>query len=242
MKRLLLAFALLPVLTFAQIGTIETKEKSIDFIYQDILYRKTASNEYVLQIISNNQFEDKAVHLSLGHSPEEAMQSLSNLMAIYNSDEEREFTLQGYSFTVKNKWLYARHVGYLEYSAGDYILRQPKLSEAMFTLMRVSNLPLGNVHLSMYSVSSHAMFMVFEDYGFYKVAQLKENFPKLSVEYESGDIIADEDIMVIMKCPTYYNTNQSDFVMVCEHILQTNKDRQLTQPDPEDGQQNTINN
>ena len=105
MKRLLLAFALLPVLTFAQIGTIETKEKSIDFIYQDILYRKTASNEYVLQIISNNQFEDKAVHLSLGHSPEEAMQSLSNLMAIYNSDEEREFTLQGYSFTVKNKWL-----------------------------------------------------------------------------------------------------------------------------------------
>ena len=242
MKRLFLAFALLPVLSFAQIGTIETKEKSIDFIYQDILYRKTASNEYVLQIISSNQFEDKAVHLSLGHSPEEAMQSLANLMDIYNTDEEREFTLQRYSFTIKNKCLYARHVGYLEYSAGDYRLRQQRLADAMFTLMRASNLPLGKVHLSMYSVSGHAMFMVFEDYGFRKIAQLKGDFPKLSMEYEIGDIIADEDVQVIMKCPTYYNMNQSDFVLVCEHILQTNKDRQLTQPASEEEQQNTINN
>ena len=242
MERLFLTFALLPVLAFAQIGTIETKEKSIDFIYQDLLYRKTESNEYILQITSDNQFEDKAVHLTLGHSPEEAMQSLSNLMAIYNSDEEREFKLQHYSFTIKNKWLYAHHVGYLEYSAGDYILRQNKLTDAMFTLMRVSNLPLGKVHLSMYSMSSHAMFMVFEDYGFYKIAQLKGDFPKLSMEYESGDIIADEDIQVIMKCPTYYNTNQSDFISICEHILQTNKDLQLTTPASVEEHQNTHNN
>lgn len=104
----------------AQIAPIQTSEKPYEFIDQHILHWKD-KDTYELYIESSNQFEDKVVRFKLGNSPEQAIESLQNLNALYGQDN-MEFELEGRKCVVRVNRIYVYKRGDLQYTAGDYCI------------------------------------------------------------------------------------------------------------------------
>jgi hypothetical protein len=103
-----------------QIAPIQTSEKPYEFIDRLILHWKDKGT-YELYIKSSNQFEDKVVRFKLGNSPEQAMESLQNLNALYGQDN-MEFELEGRKCGVHGDRIYVYKRGDLQYTAGDYCI------------------------------------------------------------------------------------------------------------------------
>lgn len=194
MKKILLFAVLLPTFLFAQIGPILTEEKPLEFISDSYLYRTKATDEYTLQITSNNQFENTAVQLSLGHGAMEAMSSLTSLFAVYASPD-LQFTLQHYTFQVGRNRIVALHSGVLENTAGDYILSRRDLAKAMYDLMVSKQMPMGDITITYYGPT--AVFVCYHTYGFENIVGLNNVQVPYSRQYVRGDIIAAEDVALL---------------------------------------------
>ena len=54
---------MMPLIATAQIGHITTQENRHEFIHGSLLYRMTTTDEYIIQIISSNEFDDTACSL-----------------------------------------------------------------------------------------------------------------------------------------------------------------------------------
>ena len=198
-KILLFAFALLSVASYAQIGPIQTEEKPIEFISNSYLYRIKAADEYILQIISSNEFEDTAVKLSLGHGADESMASLHSVFDIFG-ESDKQFRLQGYTFQVQNNAIYGIHVGKLEYTAGDYVLYKKSVAEAMYNLMKKKDMPIDTVSIIYYAPS--AVFVRYPAYGFERVVNLTNVTIPYSHEYANGDAIDAVDLELLKSVAT----------------------------------------
>lgn len=198
-KILLFALAILSAATYAQIGPIQTEEKPIEFISGYHLYRIKAADEYILQIISSNEFEDTAVKLSLGHGADEAMASLRSVFDIFGASD-RQFRLQGYTFQVQNSSIYGIHVGKLEYTAGDYTLYKRSVSEAMYNLMTKKDMPIDTVSVIYYAPS--AVFVRYPAYGFERVVNLTNVTIPYSRAYTNGDAIDAVDLELLKNVAT----------------------------------------
>ena len=127
MKKIIIAFAALFIGTaaIAQIGKIEPQQKEFEFIGKGnskILHR-FAENTFKLMISSTNEYETKCVHIELGKSPKECIESLGNLYTA-SKNKEAEFPINGYKcFTNKNGGLISfYHIGDLEFAAGNYVI------------------------------------------------------------------------------------------------------------------------
>ena len=201
MRRVLLFLCMMPLIATAQIGHITTQENRHEFIHGSLLYRMTATDEYILQIVSSNEFEDTAIKLKLGHSPEEAMESMANLWTACNEEESKEFKVQGYDFVVgKYGSIYARHLGPLLYTAGDYELNRSDLADAMIDLILTKNMPVGKAYFSVYKIAKDGkvfLHLNFSLYHFRKLVAFLKNFPKLSQGYYMNEIISDEDMVIL---------------------------------------------
>ena len=196
MKKTFLFAALLPAILFAQIGPIQTEEKPLEFISGSYLFRKKATDEYTLQILSDNQFENTAIHLSLGHGADEAISSLASLNAVY-ANPEQQFTLQHYTFQVGRNRIVALHRGILEYTAGDYVLTKGELTKAMYELMKAKDMPVGNITITYYE--PYAVFVCYKDYGFERCISFSNVIVPYSQQYNRGDTIAADDVALLLK-------------------------------------------
>ena len=229
MKKILLFLSFLPLLALAQIGPIQTEEKPLEFISGSRLYRIKAADEYILQIISSNEFENTAVKLSLGHGAEEAMSSLRSLYDIYDATDQ-QFKLQGYTFQVQSNAIYALHVGPLEYTAGDYVLYKRYFTEVMYDLMTKKELPIDTVSVVYYGPT--AVFVHYHSYGFERIVNLTNVTIPYSHEYTKGDIVFPEDLDLLRKVaknPDAYRSpsakrasyvyDKNELIRACDIIL-----------------------
>lgn len=198
MKHLItiITVAFISLASYAQIAPIQTHENAFEFISGNWLYRTTADDSYTLQIVSSNQFEDKAVHLDLGHGAHEAIASLSSLFAVYHG-EDAEFSLQGYDFAVRSNVLFVYHTGKLEYAAGDYMLKKRDAARVMEDLIKIKGLPIGDVSVTYYTPS--AVFIQYKTYGFERIVNFNNVKLPLSRQYAEGEQIDVEDIALLKK-------------------------------------------
>lgn len=196
MKKTLLFAAFLPALLFAQIGPIQTEEKPLEFISGSYLFRTKSTDEYTLQIMSDNQFENTAIHLSLGNGATEAMSSLTSLNAVYTTPDQ-QFTLQNYTFQVGRNRIVALHRGVLEYTAGDYVLTKGNLTKAMYDLLKAKDMPVGNITITYYD--PYAVFVCFNNYGFERSISFSNVIIPYSHQYTRGDMIAADDVSLLLK-------------------------------------------
>lgn len=122
MKRILTILLLISacLCAHAQIAPIKTQEKPYEFIGRNILHWKDKGT-YELYLRSSNEFEDKVVRFKLGNSPEQALESLENLNALYGQTG-MEFELEGRKCGVSGDRIYVYKRGDLQYTAGDYTL------------------------------------------------------------------------------------------------------------------------
>ena len=122
MKRILTILLLISacLCAHAQIAPIQTSEKPYEFIDRLILHWKDKGT-YELYIKSSNQFEKAVVRFQLGNSPEQALESLQNLNALYGQDN-MEFDLEGRKCGVHGNRIYVYKRGDLQYAAGDYCI------------------------------------------------------------------------------------------------------------------------
>lgn len=230
MKKFLLILAMLPIVAMAQIGPIQTQEKPYEFLSDNNLYRTVATDEYTLQILSDNQFETTAIKLNLGHGAEEAIASLSSLFALFGNGDS-DFDLQGYNFAVRGRRIIAYHKGKLEYTAGEYVLSQVNAAMIMEDLLEAKQLPLKEVTVSFAGYSS--VYVNYETYGFKRVYNFNNVTLPLSHKYNEGERISDKDIANLKKAaenPNSYRSNpkrganvlwKERFIRVCDVILQT---------------------
>lgn len=195
-KILLFAIAILSSVCYAQIGPIQTEEKPLEFISGSYLFRTKATDEYTLQILSDNQFENTAIHLSLGHGAAEAMSSLASLNAVYATPDQ-QFTLQNYTFQVDRNRIVALHRGVLEYTAGDYMLTKRNLTKVMYDLMKAKDMPVGNITITYYD--PYAVFVCYKDYGFERGISFSNVIIPYSHQYTRGDTIAADDVSLLLK-------------------------------------------
>lgn len=230
MKKLLLLCCLLPLAVMAQVGPIQTQEKPYEFIYENYLYRMVATDEYVLQIVSDNQFENKVVKLTLGHGAQEAITSLSSLFAAVNGADS-DFSLQGYNFAVRSKRLYAYNNGILKYTAGNYTIRKPHLANAMYELIRQKDLPIGEVHILRAAYSS--VYVQYVTYAFETIVDYSNVTLSFSKNYMDREIISSlKDIRMLKAAaenPNNYRTDKKkganvlqkeQIIRICDFILQ----------------------
>ena len=228
-KILLFAFTILSAACYAQIGPIQTEEKPLEFISGSRLYRLKAADEYILQIISSNEFENTAVKLSLGHGAEEAMSSLRSLYDIYAATNQ-QFKLQGYTFQVQGNAIYALHVGPLEYTAGDYVLYKRYFTEVMYDLMTKKELPIDTVSVVYYGPT--AVFIRYPSYGFERIVNLTNVTIPYTQTYNKGDVVLPEDLEVlknVAKNPDAYRSksaqrasyvyDKNELIRACDIIL-----------------------
>jgi hypothetical protein len=206
MKKTLLFLALLPSILFAQIGHIQTHEKTYEFVSGNNLYRMVADDSYLLRIKSDNQFENKDITLNLGIGDSIAMASLGNIFALYDQGD-RDFDLQGYRFGVRKAYIFAYHTGSLEYAVGEYILRQNTLARIMLDLMKKNNLPLGDVHVSFYG--NTAVFIHYDTYWFRDIVNFYNMSLPWSHAYNRGDVVSDDDLRMLLKAVENPNAYRS---------------------------------
>lgn len=229
MKKILLLASLLPTLLYAQIGPIKTKENPLESISSPYLFRTKATDEYTLQLISDNEFEDTAVHISLGHGASEAISSLASLFAVYDN-KDQQFTLQHYTFQVGNNKIVALHRGILEFTAGNYTLNKYYLAQVMYNLMTAKNMPAGDIVITYYTPTE--VFVNYRTYSFEKIVNLTNVNVPYSRPYAKGDVIVAEDVALLKKIvenPNAYRIDQNRSVYIydkkeltraCTHILE----------------------
>ena len=194
MKKILLFLAFLPLIALAQIGPIQTEERPLEFISGSYLYRTKATDEYTLQIVSSNQFETTAVHLSLGYGTTESMSSLRSLYEVMTTSEQ-QFKLQGYTFQVQRNTIAALHVGPLEYAAGNYILYKRNLTAIMYDLLTNKEMAIDSVQIVYYD--QNAVFVRYLEYGFEKPVNLNNVAIPYSKTYSQGDVISGADLQLL---------------------------------------------
>ena len=126
-KILLFAICLLSAVCYAQIGPIQATKPVRESIAAN-LYLDTRDSSVYFCVFSNNEFERENVKITLGNSYTESIESLTNLLAIYEQ-EGMEFDMQNHSFVVQKDRIRIKKNGHLYYSAGDYYIYKFTISQ-----------------------------------------------------------------------------------------------------------------
>ena len=122
-------FCTLCVTVVAQIPTITPTAQKIQFVSIDGgtgLSVDHETNTFCMIVGSDNQFEQKFAQITLGKTAYEAMTSLVNLRNVI-TQENTEFQLEGYSFFVTKGKIYILNHGKLDYTAGEYFIKDTHL-------------------------------------------------------------------------------------------------------------------
>lgn len=119
-KILLFAFAILSSFCYAQIGPIQATKPVRESIAAN-LYLDTRDSSLYFYIFSTNEFERENVKITLGNSYKEAIESLTNLLTIYDQ-EGMEFDMQNHSFVVQKDRIRIKKNRHLYYTAGEYYI------------------------------------------------------------------------------------------------------------------------
>lgn len=223
MKKLitLLALCLISIWCSAQIQAIQPQKQRFEFIGPHICF-DTETGTYDMMIKSDNQYEDKRAHLSLGKSIEDVMSSLKNLKAAIMV-EESQFSLDGYEiYVVKKGSGVILGTGKLAHTAGTYYITDAGIHDDMMAMIDKYNLPYGKIEVIVYSIhSSFAMLrIVLPDYGATKLVTLDtSNYNKKLTSFMSGnkdDVLTSEQIDKIatkIKDGTIRNNKDSQFFL-----------------------------
>ena len=205
MKRFLfgLMLMIISIHAFSQIAAIQPQKQRFEFLGSHICY-DTETGEYDMIIKSDNQFEDKTVHLNLGKSVDEVMSSLKNLKEAIMV-EKSEFKLEGYDFYVASKGRAAiLGVGKLSNTAGTYYITDGGIYNDMMAMIDKYNLDYGKYQVVVYSINtSFAMFSIkFTDYGASKLITLNMNDYKNKftsfINANKDDVLTDEQIQLLV--------------------------------------------
>lgn len=138
MKKILLLLCFAPILSIAQIGQIQTTKPVRESISAN-LYLNTRDSSIYFYVFSNNEFESENVKITLGTSYKEAIESLTNLLSVYEQ-EGMEFALQNHTFVVGKDRLRIKKIGHLYYTAGDYYVYKFTISQYIKALEKRMNI------------------------------------------------------------------------------------------------------
>lgn len=215
MKKLFLFISLFSTCALAQIAPIQTNESPFDEIGRYVLYEKSTGH-YILQVDSDNPYEDKVVRINIGKNAEESLSSLLNLLPTYNN-KGTTFDVQGYSFYVGDSRLYIT-ANWLQYAAGDYYLPSGSLKDNIALLIDLKKLPLQEVHIEADNVKWGWFNVCYDTYGFKtRVLLTGTTMPKFSRQYKEGDMIETVDLQKLK--PLLTKDEYRPFLHVCEYIL-----------------------
>lgn len=205
MKKTLTALMLcfVSIISYSQIQPIQTQKPRFEFLGPHVCY-DTEIGDFDMMIKSDNQFEDTRAHISLGKSPEQAIESLKNLKDAIMT-EKAEFTLEGYSFYVVAKGRAAiLGLGKLEHTAGSYYVTDAGINSDIFAIVEKFNLGYGEFEVSIYSVSSFAMlYIYFPQYGNRELITLNTNdYKKKMSDYisgEKGTVLTESQVQLLIE-------------------------------------------
>ena len=215
MKKLFLFISLFSTCALAQITPIQTNESPFDEIGRYVLYEKSTGH-YILQVDSDNPYEDKVVRINIGKNAEEALSSLLNLLPTYNN-KGATFEVQGYSFFVGDSRLYIT-ANWLQYAAGDYYLPSGSLKDNIALLIDLKKLPLQEVHIEADNIKYGWFKVCYDTYGFTTTVLLTgTTMPKFSRQYKKGDKIESTDLLKLI--PLIKDEKYFPFVRICEYVL-----------------------
>jgi hypothetical protein len=139
MKRILTIFLLatMCLCAHAQIAPIQTSEKPYELIGGCMRYWKS-QDRYELYINSSNKYENKVVTFQLGKTPEQAVESLQNLKALYGQ-KDVEFELEGRKCYVYEDQISVYKRGDLEHTAGTYMIFRFEIDMAIDAILKRMN-------------------------------------------------------------------------------------------------------
>lgn len=196
----------------AQVAPITTDTKTFEFIYENKLIKNNKTNQYILQIVSDNRFEKKSVQIKLGKTPYESLKSILNILDVLKN-VDTQFNVQSYTFNVYDGGIIAQHIGYLEFTAGRYQLAEEDIINIAETLIEEYDLPMGKVHLECREIGVRKFCICYEEYGFKSLVQFPSGMPTLSKSYKTGDIISLDDLKIL------YDYSFGSYVIVKNEIL-----------------------
>ena len=140
MKRIIISMLVCFLSIFSiqgQIAPVQTNNSPYDFLFAGnmTVSINKSNNKMSLSIHSDNPYEDKVAMLSLGVGTKAAVQSLQNIYTAITK-ENAESKIGGYIFITAQTIGLAHivHTGKLEYTAGDYIVKNFQLSDLMLQL------------------------------------------------------------------------------------------------------------
>ena len=212
---------LVSIWSFSQIQAIQPQKQRFEFIGPHICL-DNETGKYDMMINSDNKYEDKAAHLSLGKSIEDVMLSLKNLESAIMV-EKSQFSLEGYDIYVAGK---GRAVilgtGKLANTAGTYYITDAGIHDDMMAMIDKYNLEYGDVEVIVYSIStSYAMLRIkLTNYGITKLVTLNtSNFNTKLTSFMSGEkdeVLTSEQIEIIaakIKDGTIRDNKDSQFFL-----------------------------
>lgn len=135
MKKMIFVFTiiLLSIASFhsyAQVSFSKPKAPEYEFIsYESAdVYHDFKDDTYTYMVDSTNEFEDSCIHIKLGKGKAESINSLLNIVKMYEAGRDRDtITLGGYDFTIdkKTNGINGESVMYATkaYAAGLYKIR-----------------------------------------------------------------------------------------------------------------------
>ena len=213
-KVFFILFAFFAINTYAQIAPITTNENPYEEIGRYVL-REKSTDKYILQVTSDNPYEEKVVRIDIGKNAAEALTSLLNLLPTYDSLEST-FNVQGYEFYVAKSRLYIT-ANWLRYAAGDYYLPSGSLKDNIAILIAAKGLPTQNVHVEADRIEWGWFHACYDTYGFYTDIHLYGEKPKFSRTYKQGETLSTTDLQKLQ--PFITDTNFFAFRYLCEKII-----------------------
>ena len=206
MKNILLFIAFLPLMAFAQIGTITPTGNQYERVGENMIHYK-ATNGYALVI-------DDDVRLSLGEGPTAACNSLANMYAvIYNAGQT--FTVQGHEFMVGD--------GTICLHGDEWCITSEQLSKEMVTLIMECGADFGELSIDIGYEPMGQYYLGFDTYGFVQPVTVGINISsRMSHAYQLGEHLSLEDVRILREAVAENYTsikNGALAIMICDVIL-----------------------
>ncbi len=145
-KKFLLSLMLLySIFAVCQIGPVKTKEEPRERLCISerlYLFRERANNSYVMELYSDNEYEDHVVTLSLGKGAGQALNSVLNLRQVLKNGEKKDgglFEVGSYEFRNVYGTAYISSGPGMAYTAGNYTLMGYDLDQCILCLLYKMN-------------------------------------------------------------------------------------------------------
>lgn len=221
MKKILLFIVLLPLMTSAQIGQIQTHEKPGEFIW-NCVYHDKPSDTYYLHAQSDNKFEDKTLKLKIGDNSTDAAKSLANFLAAFGN-AGTQFEIDDCTFIVATSGNFIRVLnrGRLEYTAGNYYIQKKDVHEAIIFLINSRGADVGAGYVYADDLRKGKMHVWLKDYAINVFLNCKSNLkPYMSRKYKDGEVMDASDVCSLADAIERGEVLRSPFITgICSDIL-----------------------